>query len=139
MSTSDASTEAKTIAALDHQSDKGADSAAAQLNKDYQNVLKENGGDVTKAQQWLKDTTAELAKQGVLPDISIGVLSNEFDNLSADGNKVTQHDLIHDNFLLQGSTGAQQSFDAFFTNMLSNDTNSVTDQVTAELGSKDGS
>lgn len=138
MSTLDASAEAKRIAGLDHQSGKGAEAASATLSADYNNYLAEHGNDTKAAQKWLQDTTAELAKAGVLPDITIGVLSNEKDNLSSDGDKITHHDIVHDNFLLTGSTGSQQSFDAVFTNMLANNENGITDQVNAALGSKDG-
>lgn len=138
MSTLDASAEAKRIANLDKQSGKGAEAASATLSADYNNYLAEHGNDTKAAQKWLQDTTAELAKAGVLPDIAIGVLSNEIDNLSSDGKKITQHDIAHDNFLLAGSTGSQQSFDAVFTNMLANNTDGITDQVNAALGSKDG-
>ncbi|MBS2003171.1 MAG: hypothetical protein U0103_13095 [Candidatus Obscuribacterales bacterium] len=138
MSTLDASAEATRIANLDRQTGKGAEAASATLAADYNNYLQEHGNDTQAAQKWLKDTTAELAKAGVLPDIAIGVLSNEKDNLSSDGDKITQHDIIHDNFLLSGSTGAQQSFDAVFTDMLANNTNGITDQVNEALGSKNG-
>jgi hypothetical protein len=138
MSTLDASAEAKRIAGLDHQSGKGAEAASATLSADYNNYLAEHGNDTKAAQKWLQDTTAELAKAGVLPDITIGVLSNEKDNLSSDGDKITHHDIVHDNFLLTGSSGSQQSFDSVFTDMLANNTNGITDQVNAALGSNDG-
>ncbi len=134
----DASAEAKKIAGLDHQLDKGAAGAAAELFKDYNQVLKDSGGNVADAQKWLKDTTAELAKAGVLPDLTIGVLSNETANLSSDGSKITHQDIVRDNFLLTGSSGAQQSFDGVFTDMLANNTNNLTDSVNTALGSKDG-
>jgi len=135
MSTLDAGSEAKKIAGYDHQLDKGAEGAAAELSKDYNQILQENGGNVKQAQQWLKDTTAALAKAGVLPDITIGVLTNEKDNLSSDGNKISKQDIIHDNFLLNGSTSAQQSFDGAFTNMLATNQGGLTDQVNTQLHS----
>ena len=134
----DATAEAKKITSLDHQLDKGAAGAAAELYKDYNQVLTDNGGNVAEAQKWLKDTTAALAKAGVLPDITIGFLSNEKDILSSDGEKITQRDIAHDNFYLSGSTGAHQSFDAVFTDMLANNTNGLTDSVNTALGAKDG-
>ncbi len=137
MSISDAGTEAKNIAAIDRQTGKGSDQAAIALNADYNQYLQEHGNDVGQAKKWLQDTTAALAKSGVLPDISIGVLDTQFGNLS-DGNKLTHDQLVHDNFLLDGSGGKQQTFDSVFTDMLANNTNNLTDSVNKALGSKDG-
>lgn len=136
----DATTEAKNIAAKDHQAGKngGAEAAAAALNKDYDTYMQQHGNNVAESKQWLQQTTAQLAKDGVLPDITIGVLNGEMPNLSSDGKTLTSQDLTRDNFLLGGSSGTQQSFDSVFTNEIVNNTSGLSTGLNKELGSKNG-
>src|SRR5262249_44996059 len=121
---------------IDHQSgsDGGAAKAAARLNQEYNDVVKAQGQ--AAGTQFLSDATKQLQADGVLPDVTLGVLNGEFGRLTQT-DKITKNALNFDNNITF-KDAQQGAFDSQFVSLLTQNDGALFNQLVGSVKGKDG-